>query len=173
MSTNLEIATLISAVLVFVSSCATLIITTVHNRKDRFINTITEARKDYIRELRDLIAEFCSLAYSMGSQDKSELNQDKIKLLRSKSIKIKLFMNPARYPKCWDGKAIELIDDIIQEPGQKKVDDLIVLMQSWLALEWKGLMTEGKKGNLTEIEKDELRMRFWEDYERYITKEYE
>jgi hypothetical protein len=162
MEITLEIATLVSAVLVFISSCITVIITSMHGRKDKFIETVTVARKEYIKEFRDLIAEFCSLALSENKAKKD---------LIDKGLKIKLLMNPAGFPDRWDKKAIDLIDEILvntqQKEQQKNVKDLLALMQSWLALEWHGLMNEGKKGNLTDIEKKELRNKFWKEYEQY------
>jgi hypothetical protein len=174
-SINLEIATLVSAVLVFLSSCVTLIITTIHGRKNKFIETVTVARKEYLKELRDLVAEFCSLALSEKKGENDEMDRKNEKELMDKCLKIKLFMNPAGYVDWWDGEAVKLIDRILQgtdqETRQENVEDLLALMQSWFALEWHGLMNEGIKGNLTSIEKDELRNKFWEEYEQYIRKE--
>ena len=57
-----------------------------------------------------------------------------------------------------------MIDEIVDDPQSEKIDDLLALMQSWFALEWHGLRNEGRKGNLTDIEKDELRNKFWKEY---------
>jgi hypothetical protein len=161
--------------LVFISSCVTLIITTIHGRKNKFIETVTVARKEYIKELRDLVAEFCSLALSEKKDEndgkgKDEKNENGKELI-CKGLKIKLCMNPIDFPNYWDGKAVKIIDNILQNTSQKKreenVKDLLALMQSLFALEWHGLMNEGRKGNLTGIEKDELRNKFWKEYELY------
>ncbi|MDR1458911.1 MAG: hypothetical protein LBI60_01675 [Bacteroidales bacterium] len=155
---KLEVATLISAVLVFISACITAIITVRYYRKSLFINAVTEARKEYIKELRDLIAKFCVAATFDVNKNEKEKN------LRELSYKIKLRMNPAGFPDWWDGEAVKLIDGIIQKKEDDNIENLIVLMQSWFALEWDGLSQEGEHGILKLVQKDTLRKKYWEIY---------
>jgi hypothetical protein len=167
-----EIAAIISAVLVFISSCATLILTAKHGKKNKFIETITVARRDYIKELRKWIAEFCFLVL------KKDDASDKTNKLIEISIKIKLLMDPAGFPDRWDGRAVALIHEILKQQERlqfaqqrENVYDLLALMQSWFILEWHGFMAEGKEGILTKREKERLRHKYWNQYKRYKKKE--
>jgi hypothetical protein len=151
----------IGTVLIVISSYIALIITTLHGRKDKFIETITVARRDYVKELRDAITDFCALALEGG----------KMHELRKLSIKINLLMNPARFIDTWDGRAVKLINDILEQQDIKNnVKHLLALMQSWFAVEWDGFMNEGTKGMLTKREKNKLRRKRWKEYERYKEK---
>lgn len=56
-------------------------------------------------------------------------------------------MNPIDYPETWDGEAIQMIDKIILEEDKRdNISQFVVLMRAWLALEWKGMTVEEKKG---------------------------
>ncbi|MDR1273222.1 MAG: hypothetical protein LBK12_01605 [Odoribacteraceae bacterium] len=160
---NSETLPFVGTVLIVISSYIALIITTIHGRKDKFIETITVARRDYVKELRDVITDFCALAWEGGKTNE----------LRKLSIKIKLLMNPARFTDTWDGRAVELINSILAQQDtlqfaqqKENIYDLLALMQSWFALEWDGFMSEGKKGILTERKKDKLRRQCWKEYKQ-------
>lgn len=130
-----EVTLIIGILTAFVS---TMNITTTikQSSKNTFINTITIARKEYMAELRKAVEEFCVTA--------ERNDNDKLKEL---SYKLKLLMNPAdKDNEHWDRKAIEMIDKIVQaENKAEEIDRFITLMQSWLALEWHGMIYEAKK----------------------------
>ncbi len=97
--------TLIGITLTFIVGVINIIVTLRQSNKNTFINTITIARKEYLSMLRKTVAEFCAIAV--------DENKDDVKLI-DLSYQLKMFMNPADYPDCWDGEAIKLIDRIVQ-----------------------------------------------------------
>ena len=141
-----EVTLIIGILTAFVS---TMNITTTikQSSKNTFINTITIARKEYMAELRKTVEEFCVTA--------ERNDNDKLKEL---SYKLKLLMNPAdEGNEHWDRKAIEMIDKIVQaENKAEEIDRFITLMQSWLALEWHGMIYEAKKGIMSKENKKTL-----------------
>ena len=168
---TLEIATLIGAILAFISSSTALIVSIRKDRKEAFINVVTTARKEYIQELRKLLVEFCYEAYCGESKNKN---------LQKIGFQLKFMMNPAGTDyKDWDYDAVELIEKIItnnnnkkdNEKNEKILKQFVALMQSWLALEWNGMMTEGKKGILSNEEKEDIRNDFLSEYKKYCKNE--
>ena len=154
--------TLIGITLTFIVGVINIIVTLRQSNKNTFINTITIARKEYLSMLRKTVAEFCAIAV--------DENKDDVKLI-DLSYQLKMFMNPAGYPDCWDGEAIKLIDRIVQVKNENKkndIDKLVALMQSWLALEWHGMTNEGKQGILNKKEKNKLRDKFYNEYQKYL-----
>jgi len=64
-----------------------------------------------------------------------------------------------------------LIDRIVQVKNENKkndIDKFVALMQSWLALEWHGMTNEGKQGILNKKEKNKLRDKFYNEYQKYL-----
>ncbi|GHT41143.1 hypothetical protein AGMMS49965_10490 [Bacteroidia bacterium] len=157
----METIKLIGIILTFIIGVVNVVVTVTNNNKNLFINTVTNARKEYFQELRKLVAEFAFIATNTDVDDNQKLEQ--------LAFQIKLMMNPAKFPECWDGYAVNLIDEIIENPKEKEneIQQLVALMQSWLALEWHGMMTEGKGGNLTEKEKVALRKKHWKEFSLY------
>lgn len=161
---SFDIATLVSAILVLIVGWMNFR----QSRKSAFINTITVARKEYIAELRKAVADFCVAAMSK--------DVDERKLLEA-SYRIKTFMNPIKFDKDWDSEAIKLINKIINpEPGngntdkrKEDIDKFLTLMQSWLALEWEGILAEGEHGILSEFDKQELRDKYYIGYTKHIS----
>lgn len=93
-----EVITLIGVILMFIIGLVNIIVTLKQSNKNTFINTITTARKEYLVALRKTVAEFCTMAITG--------NENKMKLIEL-SYQLKMFMNPARYPDCWDGEALK------------------------------------------------------------------
>lgn len=154
-----EETTLISVILTFCVSIANMLITLRRSNKNTYINTITIARKEYLITLRKIVAEFCAMAITR-SEDRTNL----IGL----SYQLKTFMNPAGYPNCWDGEAVKMIDKIIQsEDNEGDVEKFLALMQSWLALEWRGMTDESKQGTISEKRKQKLRDEYYSEFLKY------
>lgn len=153
-----EVTLIIGILTAFVS---TMNITTTikQSSKNTFINTITIARKEYMAELRKTVEEFCVTA--------ERNDNDKLKEL---SYKLKLLMNPAdEGNEHWDRKAIEMIDKIVQaENKAEEIDRFITLMQSWLALEWHGMIYEAKKGIMSKEDKKTLQKTEYDNYIKWI-----
>ncbi len=153
-----EVTLIIGILTAFVS---TMNITTTikQSSKNTFINTITIARKEYMAELRKTVEEFCVTA--------ERNDNDKLKEL---SYKLKLLMNPAdKDNELWDRKAIEMIDKILQaENKEDDIDKFITLMQSWLALEWHGMIYEAKKGIMSNENKKALQKTEYDNYIKWI-----
>lgn len=153
-----EVTLIIGILTAFVS---TMNITTTikQSSKNTFINTITIARKEYMAELRKAVEEFCVTA--------ERNDNDKLKEL---SYKLKLLMNPAdKDNELWDRKAIEMIDKIVQaENKAEEIDRFITLMQSWLALEWHGMIYEAKKGIMSKENKKTLQKTEYDNYIKWI-----
>ncbi|WP_424049937.1 hypothetical protein [Prevotella melaninogenica] len=153
-----EVTLIIGILTAFVS---TMNITTTikQSSKNTFINTITIARKEYMAELRKTVEEFCVTA--------ERNDNDKLKEL---SYKLKLLMNPAdEGNEHWDRKAIEMIDKIVQaENKAEEIDRFITLMQSWLALEWHGMIYEAKKGIMSKENKKTLQKTEYDNYVKWI-----
>ena len=153
-----EVTLIIGILTAFVS---TMNITTTikQSSKNTFINTITIARKEYMAELRKTVEEFCVTA--------ERNDNDKLKEL---SYKLKLLMNPAdEGNEHWDRKAIEMIDKIVQaENKAEEIDRFITLMQSWLALEWHGMIYEAKKGIMSKENKKTLQKTEYDNYIKWI-----
>ena len=153
-----EVTLIIGILTAFVS---TMNITTTikQSSKNTFINTITIARKEYMAELRKAVEEFCVTA--------ERKDNDKLKEL---SYKLKLLMNPAdKDNEHWDRKAIEMIDKIVQaENKAEEIDRFITLMQSWLALEWHGMIYEAKKGIMSKENKKTLQKTEYDNYIKWI-----
>lgn len=153
-----EVTLIIGILTAFVS---TMNITTTikQSSKNTFINTITIARKEYMAELRKAVEEFCVTA--------ERNDNDKLKEL---SYKLKLLMNPAdKDNEHWDRKAIEMIDKIVQaENKAEEIDRFITLMQSWLTLEWHGMIYEAKKGIMSKENKKTLQKIEYDNYIKWI-----
>jgi hypothetical protein len=76
---NSETLPFVGIVLIVISLYITHIITTIHGRKDKFIETITVARRDYVKELRDAITDFCALALEGGKTNELLTQRHQVK----------------------------------------------------------------------------------------------
>jgi len=160
---NIEMIAAIAALITALAAFVTIIVTVRNAKKEAFINVVTTARKEYIQELRKSLSEFCSEVRSENPDNKN---------LKKMGFQLKFMMNPAGYED-WDYKSVKLIEKIINNSNNndKELKQFVVLMQSWLALEWNGMMTEGKKGVLSDEKKEEIRNKFLLEYQNYCRKE--
>lgn len=155
---NLE-ATLIVGIITVCASSMNISSTIKQSSKNTFINTITIARKEYMAELRKAVEEFCVAA--------ERNDNDKLKAL---SFQLKLLMNPAdKDNEHWDKEAVKMIDKIVQaENKTEDIDKFVALMQSWLALEWRGMKKEAKKGIMSEEDVKNLQDTEYSKYTKWI-----
>ena len=91
----------------FLASLLTFIYTSRKDKKETFIKTVTEARKEFLQQSRDLIAEFCYLVTANPKSPKT--NKIKYHLL--------MHLYPCDYPD-WDEKIADLMELLINPtPG--------------------------------------------------------
>ena len=150
---------LIGIISTFVIGVINVVVTVTQNRKNSFLEIVTKSRKEYINRLRELVASFCTVATLFDEKN------DKKKLIEL-AYQLKVMMNPAGYIK-WDREAVVLIDCILESRHKKDIDNFLALMESWLALEWHGMMNEGRYGKLKGTKKSKLRNEFHTEYETY------
>jgi hypothetical protein len=183
--TTTETVTLLGIGLTFFVGLFNLIVTFRNVRKTAFINSVTASRIKYIQELRESISKFCGVVYRAYnySHNKESLNlsaektlefeieADKLKYL------IRLYLNPE--DEYWDEKIIWLINDIskIKISGLKdigdfkqKIEDLMILTQYLLKLEWEGAKIESKKGIISDVEKQALYDKYVNLHKSYVEK---
>lgn len=169
-----EKVTLIGIGLTFIVGVVNIIVTIGQSKKNTFINTVTTLRKEYTVKLRELTAEFCSIATLLiENNENSNRVKEQAKYenkLIELSYQLKTMMNPAGYIDWWDHEAILLIDKIVENKNKCDIETLIALMQSWFALEWHGVTDEGKYGNLNSKQKNELRKKYYSEYKNYLNK---
>jgi hypothetical protein len=181
--TTTETVTLIGIGLTFFVGAFNLVITIKNARKTAFINSVTASRIKYIQDLRNTISQFCEVVYRAYnySHNKESLNlpadktlefeieADKLKYL------IRLYLNPE--DKYWDDKIIWLINDIskihissFKDIGdfKQKVEELMIVTQYLLKLEWERAKIESKKGIVSDDEKKALYDKYVNLYEKYI-----
>ena len=96
--------TLIGITLTFIVGVINIIVTLRQSNKNTFINTITIARKSIYQ---------CFVKQWLNCAIAVDENKDDVKLI-DLSYQLKMFIDPADYPDCWDGEAIKLIDRIVQ-----------------------------------------------------------
>ena len=152
-------AMIISATLVFIVGILNLIALIRYNKKGTFINSVTEKRFKYINDFKSNVSAFCALASESSNLNSKEVTKLKYNIL--------LFLNPEY--KEWDGEIIRLVKEIYNEKDERKIETLIehliLICQFNLKIEWAGAQIESKKGDITDIEKQELRNK---NYEKYL-----
>lgn len=152
--------------LTFLVGVTNLILTLRNSRKTTFITSITNSRIKYIQEIRNHISEFCGLIYSYNIRLK-DLEPERLFELHKQADKtkylIRLYLNPE--DKYWDENIIRLLEQILQltdKNPNEKIEELIILTQYLLKLEWEGVKLESEKGILSKAEKQLL-------YQKYET----
>lgn len=171
---TIERVTLIGIGFTFVVAVVNLYFTIRNDKQNRFINSVTSSRIQYIQDLRTSISQFCGIIYSynlrLDGVTKLQLFEiqreaDKLKYL------IKLYLNPE--DKYWDEKIISLIDQILElsdKNPKDKIDELIYVTQYLLKLEWEGAKKESEKGMLTNLEKRDLYNQYVELHKNQTSK---
>jgi hypothetical protein len=162
---KIEEITFLGIILTFLVGVATLFITIRNTRKTNFINSITASRIKYIQELRTNLSQFCGIVtnYNIRNREvkteelnKIELEYDKLKYL------LKLYLNPE--DEYWDNEMMRLIKDIRERTDKDPnecIEELIVIAQYLLKLEWEGAKLESQNGPLSFFQKKEL-------YNKYV-----
>ena len=159
---------LIAAVISAIISLITL-------RATRFNDSVTKARSSYIEEFRQMAADFLT-SVTEGEEPKdcnqtSNSGYDE-KPARYYYYRLLLMLNPTKPGSYWENDMIERVTKLITGSSHKITDkevrDLVALLQSDLDLEWHGMMEEGKRGKLSESDKDKLRMENYLNFKKNI-----
>lgn len=152
-----EVITLLGIIVSLIVGSIGLIIGIRNSRKTIFINSVTKMRAEWIDKVRELISEFCALAYRYESSENKPEKQDRIQELR---FLIRLKLNPKDE---FDKKITELLNSIslgLKNHQYTDIDSeilqLIELSQNLLKLEWEGVKEESKRGNLSKKFKKRL-----------------
>jgi hypothetical protein len=169
-----ELITLIGVILSFLVGSAGLWIGIKNSRKTIFINSVTASRIKYLQDLRNSIAEFCGLfhRYHLLIKNDPNLSTEKLKVLESADklkYLIKLYLNPQDSK--WDNKIVNLIEEIrksLADYPKDKIDDLILISQYLLKLEWEGAKLESRKGIISKKKKDRLNEKYYRLYKNAI-----
>lgn len=135
------------------------------SRRTEFIKTVTNARKDYINELRKLSVDFAHTAILAREHLGHKEYKEQLHML---NMSIQLRLDPIRYHRIWDGHIISEMNEIERDPDganiDRHVENFVILMQSLISFEWSGMMEEGKNGVLSDKKKISKRMEFWRQY---------
>jgi len=172
--TTTEIITITGIGLTFSIGVCNLIISLKSVRKTTFINSITASRIKYIQQLRESISKFCGLAHSYANKvykleykDVWELHKeaDNLKFL------IRLYLNPE--DDYWDNKIIDLIDKILlksdKDPAEP-INELVIITQYLLKLEWEGAKLESENGIISKTDKKKLYDSYVESHKQAVNK---
>ncbi|HWJ29378.1 MAG TPA: hypothetical protein VNS32_22755 [Flavisolibacter sp.] len=174
---------------IFLSFCvgfAGLVISIRNTRRTGYINSITSARIKYIQDIRNAVSEFCGLINTYNSEhmyrlmirgEKEEELASKKELfeMRKKSdylkYLIRLHLNIEDVD--FDKTIIDLLDEIIElrdSNPKPKINELIIIMQYLLKLEWEGAKLESRKGIISKKLKDRLYRKYAKLYKKYQIK---
>lgn len=162
-SMNIITAILSSTVL---STIISVIVSYAGVRMSRFTDTVTKVRNEYIKEFRQMAGCFLTCA-SSNSPSKAECDG---KSLEYYYYHLKLMLNPTKPDAYWEEEIIKRLTDIKGHANEQKIRDLTLLLQADLDLEWHGMMEEGKKGDLTKDQKENLRYEYYMNYICYCKK---
>lgn len=137
-------------------------------KKVRFAESVTNARKDYLKTFREYSAVFCHLT---DKRINGDVNNETYSKQLKYAYKLKMMLNPIDYVDWWDGELNKLIDDLLLNPQKKNLQKITALLQSSCILEWKGITKEGISGVLREKDKEKLRDEAYDKYVMYCKKE--
>lgn len=149
--------TLFGIIVSFIVGSLGLIIGVRNSKKTIFINSVTAMRAKWIDTVRESISEFCGLACQLKYSADDPKKMERIQELR---FLIRLKLNPKDK---FDKNLVTILDEIVNrldkqyyENIEVKIDELIVLSQDMLKLEWEGVKEESKRGNLSKKFKKKL-----------------
>jgi hypothetical protein len=127
-------------------------------RRTAFINTVTAEQIKWIEKLRDNISSFCGLthAWRQSELEGKPDELDVVKQLDKLRYLISLQLDPAG---AYDKEIeflIALIPDLTHETQteqlKEKMNELILISQKLLKVEWDKVKEESKRGDLKDVE---------------------
>lgn len=132
-----------------------------NTKKTLFINSITKSRIEWISTLRNNISKFCGLIFHLALSDLNTTERNKV-LEEMDKLKYLIILQLNREDE-FDKKLILQLQSIASTPNlqdiselEQKIENLILLTQDLLKLEWEGAKLESMKGILSKKEKDLL-----------------
>lgn len=160
-----DIIQLTSVIIAFIVGLAGLIIGIINSKKTIYINSITTLRTKWLNEMKDYISEFCGLTYNYGiSNLPRSSHTDLVERIDKLRFLIKLNLNPKDD---FDKLILEKIDVIPTLTNKrdfteltKELDELTILSQKMVKLEWEGIKAEAKSGILKNSKKTKLRSKY-------------
>ena len=170
-----ELISLIGIVMVFIATMLNLFFVVRNAKKATFTGSVTASRIKYIQDIREAMSKFCGLAYyyntgggKLSPQETSAIRKeaDSLKYL------IRLYLNPE--DKYWDNKIMLFCDEVIKKTDKgidelhSAIENLVVITQYLLKLEWQGIKEEAKSGVLSERQKRLLYDSYVRLYENHI-----
>jgi hypothetical protein len=166
-----ELGSLIGIVMVFIATMLNLFFVVRNAKKATFTGSVTASRIKYIQDIREAISKFCGLAYYYNNNTGGgKLLSEEASAIRKEadSLKylIRLYLNPE--DKFWDTKIMLFCDEVIKNTDKgidelhSATENLVVITQYLLKLEWQGIKEEAKSGVLSERQKKLL-------YDSYVT----
>lgn len=169
-----QILTLAGIILTFIVGVANLYVAFRNSRKTIFINSITSSRIKYIQDLRNNISEFCGLVYSYNAKNVNLTDKDLFEIHKEADklkYRLRLYLNPEDI--YWDTKIMDLMSEILtltDKDPTNKIEDLMIITQYLLKLEWEGAKLESQKGIISKEEKRTLYEKYVELHRNHINK---
>lgn len=165
--TSTEKITLAAALLTFVVGVVNLYFIFMNTRKTLYINTITASRIKHIKDLRDVISNYCGLIYQYNLliPQLAKEKIDALNVIDQLRHSIKLYLNPE--DKHFDRIIVTLVDDIyknIDKSPTVKIEELVIATNYLFKLEWEGIKLESRKGELYAWQKKRLYNRILKSY---------
>lgn len=137
-------------------------------RRQQFNDTITKERLNFIKDWRECAACFCGLlALKNESFKVDEFEGHKLEYYYYKLL---LMCNSTKPESYVDIEVVKQLNLLYQAKGKvrnEQLEKFVALMQANLAIEWKGTNLESRKGQLSEKEKEKLRLDSFECYKKW------
>ena len=139
-------------------------------KRQQFNDTITKERLNFIKDWRECAACFCGLlALKNESFKVDEFEGHKLEYYYYKLLLMCNSTKPESYVDIEVVKQLNLLYQAKGKVSNEQFDKIVALMQANLAIEWKGTNLESRKGQLSEKEKENLRMNVYKDYLNDVT----
>ncbi|QEC74811.1 hypothetical protein [Mucilaginibacter ginsenosidivorax] len=148
------------AVSVIFSFCS-LIVGLKNAKKTLFINSVTASRIKWMDTVRTSISEYCGLILHVGLTDIDDEKEERLIIEKIDRLRFSIKLQLNRFDS-FDRKIIEKVDhlsiiiedeDLEDEVLESELNQLVILTQDILKLEWEGIKQEVRKGNLAKREK--------------------
>lgn len=138
--------------------------------RQQFNDTITKERLNFIKDWRECATWFCVLLKMRKLKESPGFDEGCCQPLEYYYYKLLLMCNSTKAESYVDIEVVRMLEQLYDE--KDSVDDeqirrFVALMQANLSLEWKGTNLESRKGQLSEEEKENLRLDSFECYKKW------
>ncbi len=173
-----DIIQIIGIALTFLVSLFTYFHYVRKEKKGSYISATTKERLFYVKELRESIAEICSIVELNTVEQNLVTTQNKLRFLYLKNKCYLLLNTQDPY---WEATILSLLDSLKEQwckpknvLNEQQIDDvkqvlkkLTYITQNLLELEWRGVKLEAKKGIPSKEDIEELQNKMRQKYNRY------